>query len=101
MCIKLTWIIHGLLFVCLMNITFIPAGAQLIEDPNASLQFQKMKMLSPNGQCLPFDNGANGYVRSDGIVAYVIKRYHIKSFKSNFLNNFLTDVIVHIGFKKK
>ncbi|XP_059139411.1 fatty acid synthase-like [Physella acuta] len=51
----------------------IVAGANLVLDPMVSVQFSKLNMLSPTGLSAPFDESANGYVRTDGIVAILLK----------------------------
>ncbi|XP_050414816.1 fatty acid synthase isoform X2 [Patella vulgata] len=52
----------------------IVAGANLIDNPNCSLKFHRLGMLSPTGTSNVFDKSANGYVRSDGVAAILISR---------------------------
>lgn len=52
----------------------IVGGANLILTPGASVAFSTMQALSPSGECRPFDDGADGYVRGEGAGIIVLKR---------------------------
>ena len=52
----------------------VVGGANLILTPGASVAFSTMQALSPSGECRPFDNGADGYVRGEGAGVVVLKR---------------------------
>jgi 3-oxoacyl-(acyl-carrier-protein) synthase len=49
------------------------AGIHLMIHPDNSLAYYQAGMLAPDGQCKPFDHRANGYVRSEGAVAVLLK----------------------------
>ncbi|ESO95686.1 hypothetical protein LOTGIDRAFT_101255, partial [Lottia gigantea] len=49
----------------------------IIDNPNASLRFLRLNMLSPNGTSNVFDKNANGYVRADGMAAILLARNFI------------------------
>ena len=49
-------------------------GASAILRPAATVAFQRLKMLSPDGACKSFDASANGYARAEGIAAIVLRR---------------------------
>lgn len=51
----------------------IVAGAHLLLRPYSFVGFSKASMLSPTGTCRPFDERANGYVRSEGAAALLLK----------------------------
>ena len=51
----------------------IVAGAHLLLKPYSFVGFSKASMLSPTGTCRPFDERANGYVRSEGVAALLLK----------------------------
>lgn len=51
----------------------IVAGVNLILSPGLTIGFCKASMISPNGRCQAFGAGANGYVRSEGAGAVVLK----------------------------
>lgn len=51
------------------------AGAvNLILSPEVTIAFSKANMLSPEGRCKSFDDGADGYVRGEGCGILVLKR---------------------------
>ena len=50
------------------------AGVNLIMRPHASLQFQRLGMLSPEGMCRSFDADGHGYVRSETVGAVFLQR---------------------------
>ncbi|WP_244273332.1 type I polyketide synthase, partial [Pseudovibrio sp. POLY-S9] len=52
----------------------IVAGVNVLASPFPFVGFAQATMLSPDGQCKAFDASGNGYVRSEGGVALVIKR---------------------------
>lgn len=53
----------------------LAGGVNLILSDDTSLSFAKAGMLSMTGNCHPFDEDANGYVRSEGCGIAVLKRY--------------------------
>ncbi len=52
----------------------IAAGVNLILSPENSIACSRWGMLAPDGRCKTFDASANGYVRSEGCGAVVLKR---------------------------
>ncbi len=48
-------------------------GINLMLHPANSIAYYRAGMLSPDGLCRSFDVGANGYVRSEGAVALLLK----------------------------
>jgi len=53
----------------------IVAGTNLIIHPSPTASFTKAGMLSPTFQCQPFESSADGYVRSEGAVALLLKPF--------------------------
>ncbi len=51
----------------------IVAGVNVLLLPQVTIGFCKAAMLSPVGRCKPFDANADGYVRSEGAGAVVLK----------------------------
>ncbi len=54
--------------------TAIVGGVNLLLSPAAFVGFSRAAMLSPDGLCKAFDASANGYVRSEGAVVFVLRR---------------------------
>lgn len=52
----------------------VVGGANLILTPGASVAFSTMQALSPSGECRPFDDDADGYVRGEGAGVIILKR---------------------------
>ncbi len=52
----------------------IVGGVNAILTPETTMAFSQAQMLSPVGQCRPFDAGAAGYVRGEGCGAVILKR---------------------------
>lgn len=52
----------------------IVGGSNLILNPETTVGFSQGSFLSPDGHCKTFDASANGYVRSEGCVIYILKR---------------------------
>mgnify|MGYP005843895779 CR=1 FL=1 len=51
----------------------IAGGVNLILRPELTIGFSKLTALSPDGRCKAFDADANGFVRSEGAGAVVLK----------------------------
>ena len=52
----------------------LTGGVNLITGIHNYLDLAKAGFLSPTGQCKPFDSGADGYCRSEGVGLVVLKR---------------------------
>ncbi len=52
----------------------VVAGVNAILDPIPYVGFSAARMLSPKGRCQPFSAKADGYVRAEGAVAFVLER---------------------------
>lgn len=54
--------------------TAIVGGVSLLLSPYSFIGFSRAGMLSPDGLCKAFDDSANGYVRAEGAVVFVLRR---------------------------
>jgi len=54
--------------------TAIVGGVNMLLSPTSFIGFSAARMLSPKGLCQPFAAGADGYVRAEGAVAFVLQR---------------------------
>ena len=52
----------------------VVAGVNALLDPIHYIGFSAARMLSPTGRCQPFSASADGYVRAEGAVAFVLER---------------------------
>ncbi|MEV0033320.1 SDR family NAD(P)-dependent oxidoreductase [Nocardia sp. NPDC050793] len=51
----------------------LAGGVNVIAAPRVALSFSKGRLMAPDGRCKPFDERANGYVRSEGAGVVVLK----------------------------
>ncbi|MFD0203142.1 MULTISPECIES: hybrid non-ribosomal peptide synthetase/type I polyketide synthase [Saccharothrix] len=52
----------------------VAAAVNLILSPEGHVSWSRLQALSPTGRCRSFDNGADGYIRSEGGTVVVLKR---------------------------
>ncbi|XP_032664083.1 fatty acid synthase-like [Odontomachus brunneus] len=52
----------------------IVGGANLCSNPNITLQYDRLGVLSNNGYCKPFDISGSGYVRSETIAVIYLQK---------------------------
>lgn len=52
----------------------VAGGVNVVTSPDMYLGLDRAHFLSPTGQCKAFDQSADGYCRSEGCAAYVLKR---------------------------
>ncbi|MFY0568050.1 type I polyketide synthase [Archangium lansingense] len=52
----------------------LSAGVNLMLTPDATIALSSSRGLSPDGRCKTFDASANGFVRSEGCIVFVLKR---------------------------
>ncbi len=52
----------------------IAGGVNIILGPQFSIATSRMHLMAPDGRCKPFDDRANGIVRSDGCGVVILKR---------------------------
>ncbi|MEA2136892.1 MAG: hypothetical protein QOG56_42 [Solirubrobacteraceae bacterium] len=54
--------------------TALAGAVNLLLSPRSVAAFNETGVLSPSGQCKSFDDEADGYVRAEGAVVFVLKR---------------------------
>lgn len=54
----------------------LAGGVNLTLNPQTHLIFSRSQVLSPEGRCKPFDEGADGYIRGEGVGAVLLKPLH-------------------------
>ena len=54
--------------------TAIVGAVNVLLSPLPFIGFSQAAMLAPDGRCKPFDAAANGYVRSEGAVVFILRR---------------------------
>ncbi|MFH8362987.1 amino acid adenylation domain-containing protein [Streptomyces anulatus] len=52
----------------------VAAGVNLILSPEGHLSWSQLGALAPSGRCRSFDDGADGYIRSEGGAVVILKR---------------------------
>ncbi|XP_029673475.1 fatty acid synthase-like [Formica exsecta] len=52
----------------------IVGGLNIILDPANTIHFHQLNMLSKDGKCKTFDTTANGYVRSEAVIAIYLQK---------------------------
>jgi acyl transferase domain-containing protein/SAM-dependent methyltransferase/acyl carrier protein len=52
----------------------LAAGVNVLLAPEFTIHASRMDMLAPDGRCKPFDERANGFVRSEGCGVVLLKR---------------------------
>ncbi len=57
--------------------TAIVGAVNVLMSPLPFVGFSRAGMLSPEGRCKAFDANANGYVRSEGAVVFVLRRRQV------------------------
>ena len=50
-------------------------GVNLLLSPETNVAFSRTRVMAADGRCKTFDAAADGYVRSEGCAAVVLKRY--------------------------
>ncbi|MGA1867995.1 MAG: ACP S-malonyltransferase [bacterium] len=75
------------------------AGAVALNlHPLKYISFSKARMLSPDGQCKPFDKNANGYVPGDGIGVILLQRLEDAVREGNHIYGIIKGSAVrHVG----
>jgi phthiocerol/phenolphthiocerol synthesis type-I polyketide synthase C len=65
--------------------TAVVVGVNILASPVGFVSFAQASMLSPRGLCRAFDAGADGYVRSEGGVALVLRAERTARAAGNFI----------------
>jgi acyl transferase domain-containing protein/NADPH:quinone reductase-like Zn-dependent oxidoreductase/short-subunit dehydrogenase/acyl carrier protein len=65
--------------------TAVVVGVNILVSPMGFVSFAQASMLSPRGLCRAFDAGADGYVRSEGGVALVLRAESAARAAGNFI----------------
>lgn len=61
--------------------TAVVGGVNMLLSPVPFVGFAQAQMLSPGGRCRAFAEGADGYVRSEGAVVFILQRASVASYE--------------------
>jgi len=81
--------------------TCIVGGVNLILNPETTVGFSQGQFLSPEGKCKTFDDSANGYVRSEGSIIFIIKELNKALKDNNHIYGIINDVEVNQNGKSE
>ncbi|MDJ1018019.1 MAG: type I polyketide synthase [Paracoccaceae bacterium] len=69
--------------------TAIVGSVNVLLSPMPFIGFSKASMLSPTGLCHAFGSGADGYVRAEGAVVFILRRAELASTSNDRIRSFL------------
>ena len=75
----------------------LAGGVNVMLSPTLFISFAQAGMLSPDGVCRPFDEGANGYVRGEGAGMFLLKRLSAALKDGNPIHGVIRSVVVNHG----
>lgn len=75
----------------------IVGGANLLVQPDASVGFASLGYLSPSGRCRSFQEGADGYVRSECVGTFLLKPLHQAEADGDMIHAVVKGTGVHHG----
>ena len=75
--------------------TAVVAGVNLLLSPYSFIGFSQARMISPSGTCTPFTAQADGYVRSEGAVAFILQNRAIAELSKLNVRSFLVGTAVN------
>ncbi len=81
--------------------TAIVAGVNIILSPIPFIGFSKASMLSADGLCRAFAKGADGYVRSEGAVVFVLRRLDLARTEQDNIRSVLVGTATNTDGQKR
>lgn len=75
----------------------LAGGVNVMLSPTLFISFAQAGMLSPDGVCRPFDEGANGYVRGEGAGLFLLKRLSAALRDGNPIHGVIRSAVVNHG----
>lgn len=79
----------------------IAGGVNLIVDPVHYVRLSEKTMLTPDNECSPFGEGANGFVDGEGVGALLLKPLHLAEADGDFIYGIVKGSMINAAGRTK